>query len=57
VVGAIWTRLLWDGKVSLIQSWRDGAKQFNLKLPDVIPGQVGILVLLLGQGMLNIDYA
>jgi hypothetical protein len=52
---AIWT--MWDGKASLMQTWREGAKLFNLKLPDVIPRQVGTLMLLLGQGLLNVDYA
>jgi hypothetical protein len=52
---AIWT--MWDGKANLMHTWREGAKLFGLKLPDVIPRQVGILLLLLGQGLLNVDYA
>ncbi len=52
---SVWTT--WDGKVSLLHSWREAAKQFSLKLPDIVPRQVGTLLLLLGQGLLNIDYA
>ncbi|MDG6926065.1 MAG: hypothetical protein JRN09_05885 [Nitrososphaerota archaeon] len=51
---AIWT--MWDGKASLMHTWREGARHFQLKLPDVIPRQVGTLLLLLGQGLLNLDY-
>jgi hypothetical protein len=51
---AIWT--MWDGKVGLMHSWREVAKLFNLKLPEVIPRQIGTLMLLLGQGLLNVDY-
>lgn len=52
---AVWT--MWDGKASLLHSWREAAKQFSLKLPDIVPRQVGTLMLLLGQGLVNIDYA
>lgn len=51
---AIWT--MWDGKAGLMHSWREATKLFNLKLPDVIPRQIGILLLMLGQGILNVDY-
>jgi hypothetical protein len=51
---AVWT--MWDGKASLMHSWRESAKHFQLTLPDVIPRQVGTLLLLLGQGLLNLDY-
>jgi len=52
---AIWT--MWDGKATLLHTWKEGAKLFNLKLPDVIPRQIGTLMLLLGQGLLNVDFA
>jgi hypothetical protein len=39
-----------------MHSWREVAKLFNLKLPEVIPRQIGTLMLLLGQGLLNVDY-
>ena len=52
---AVWT--LWDGKVSLLHSWREASNIFNLKLPDVIPRQMGVLMVLLGQGLLNVDHA
>ena len=51
---AVWT--MWDGKASLMHSWRESAKLFQLKLPDVIPRQIGTLMLLLGQGLLNLDF-
>lgn len=49
----IWTT--WDGRTTLLHSWREAAKLFSLKLPDIIPRQVAILMLLLGQGLLNLD--
>jgi len=51
---AVWT--MWDGKTSLMHSWKESATFFKLKLPDVIPRQIGTLLLLLGQGLLNLDY-
>lgn len=50
----VWT--MWDGKASLMHTWRESAKYFDLKLPDIIPRQIGVVLLLLGQGLVNVDY-
>lgn len=50
----VWT--MWDGKIGLMESWKEATRYFDVKLPEVIPRQVGILMLLMGQGMISIDY-
>jgi len=50
----VWT--MWDGKANLMHTWRESAKYFSLKLPEIIPRQIGIILLLLGQGLVNVDY-
>jgi hypothetical protein len=50
----VWT--MWDGKLTVMRSWRAAAKIYNLRLSSVLQRQVGILFLLMSQGLLNLDF-
>lgn len=52
---SIWT--MWDGKNTLMGSWKEASELFKVKLPEIIPRQVGLVIVLLGQGLLSVDYA
>lgn len=51
---AVW--MAWDGKMSVMESWKETAKLFKIALPSILPREVGILFVLMSQGLLNLDF-